>query len=160
MNGKRLGGCVTAVEYCLVLPFPSCLRSCLVNVRRFFAQRYSPFDMGDLRVLAPTRRTLVRLRVAVLRKSPHLKRFRPARPLARPSGSRYARRFPTKASLSSAHLRANKRRVGTFDIVRLADSSLFTVESHLRRTKRKYVMSSPAHIRASRHHIKTCLGEV
>ena len=57
--------------------------------------------MGDLRVLAPARRTRVRLRVAVLRKSPHLKRFRPA------DG-------------------ANKRRVGTFDIVRLADSSLFT----------------------------------
>ena len=62
----------------LVFSFSSCFRSCLVNVRRFFAQRYSPFDMGDLRVLAPARRTRVRLRVAVLRKSPHLKRFRPA----------------------------------------------------------------------------------
>ena len=93
-----------------------------------------PFDMGDFRVLAtralaggfavaaqPTfrklrflqrisRRTQVRLRGAVLLKSPHLKRLRSARPLARPSGSRYARRFPTKASLSSAHLGANKRR--------------------------------------------------
>ena len=86
------------------------LQLCLVNVRRFFAQRYSPFDMGDFCVLAPTQRTRVRLRVAVLHKSPHLKRFRPARPLARPSGSRYTRRFPTKASLSSAHLGANKRR--------------------------------------------------
>ena len=99
---------------------------CLVNVRRFFAQRNSPFDMGDFSVLATSRRTQVRLRVAVLLKSPHLKRLRSARPLARtalatcfagsasprqiPSGSRYARRFPTKASLSSAHLGANKRR--------------------------------------------------
>ena len=123
---------------------------CLVNVRRFFAQRNSPFDMGDFSVLAPralaggfavaaqpsfrklrflqriSRRTRVRLRGVVLQKSPHLKRLRSARPLARPSGSRYARRFPTKASLSSAHLGANKRRAGTFDIVRLADSSLFT----------------------------------
>ena len=69
-----------------------------------------PFDMGDFRVLAPARRTRVRLRGAVLLKSPHLKRLRSARPLARPLGSRYARRFPTKASLSSAHLGANKRR--------------------------------------------------
>ena len=75
---------------------------CLVNVRRFFAQRNSPFDMGDFSVLAPralaggfavaaqpsfrklrflqriSRRTRVRLRVAVLQKSPHLKRLRSA----------------------------------------------------------------------------------
>ena len=34
--------------------------------------------MGDLRVLATARRTRVRLRVAVQRKSPHLKSFRSA----------------------------------------------------------------------------------
>ena len=79
----------------------SCLHLCLVNVRRFFAQRYSPFDMGDFCVLATTRRTRVRLRVAVLHKSPHLKRFR------------------------SASGRINAA-VGIFDIVRLAVSSLFT----------------------------------
>ena len=39
-------------------------------------QPCSPFDMGDLRVLATARRTRVRLRVAVQRKSPHLKRVR------------------------------------------------------------------------------------
>ena len=47
----------------------------LSNKRRLFAQPYSPFDMGDLRVLATARRTQVRLRAAVLRKSPHLKRL-------------------------------------------------------------------------------------
>ena len=78
----------------------SYLQLCLVNVRRFFAQRYSPFDMGDFCVLAPTRRTRVRLRVAVLHKSPHLKRFRPA-----------------TGRINAA--------VGIFDIVRLAVSSLF-----------------------------------
>ena len=41
-------------------------------------QPCSPFDMGDLRVLATARRTRVRLRVAVQRKSPHLKSFRSA----------------------------------------------------------------------------------
>ena len=41
-------------------------------------QPCSPFDMGDLRVLATTRRTRVRLRVAVQRKSPHLKSVRSA----------------------------------------------------------------------------------
>ena len=42
-------------------------------------QPCSPFDMGDLRVLATARRTRrVRLRVAVQRKSPHLKRVRSA----------------------------------------------------------------------------------
>ena len=41
-------------------------------------QPCSPFDMGDLRVLATARRTRVRLRVAVLRKSPHLKSVRSA----------------------------------------------------------------------------------
>ena len=30
---------------------------CLVNVRRFFAQRNSPFDMGDFRVLLPALRS-------------------------------------------------------------------------------------------------------
>ena len=47
----------------------------LSNKRRLFAQPYAPFDMGDLRVLATARRTQVRLRAAVLRKSPHLKRL-------------------------------------------------------------------------------------
>ena len=41
-------------------------------------QPCSPFDMGDLRVLATARRTRVRLRVAVQRKSPHLKSVRSA----------------------------------------------------------------------------------
>ena len=41
-------------------------------------QPCSPFDMGDFRVLATARRTRVRLRVAVQRKSPHLKRVRSA----------------------------------------------------------------------------------
>ena len=41
-------------------------------------QPCSAFDMGDLRVLATARRTRVRLRVAVQRKSPHLKRVRSA----------------------------------------------------------------------------------
>ena len=41
-------------------------------------QPCSPFDMVDLRVLATARRTRVRLRVAVQRKSPHLKSFRSA----------------------------------------------------------------------------------
>ena len=41
-------------------------------------QPCSPFDMADLRVLATARRTRVRLRVAVQRKSPHLKSFRSA----------------------------------------------------------------------------------
>ena len=41
-------------------------------------QPCSPFDMVDLRVLATARRTRVRLRVAVQRKSPHLKRVRSA----------------------------------------------------------------------------------
>ena len=51
------------------------LLACLVKLRRLFAQPYAPFDMGDLRVLAATRRTQVRLRAAVLHKSPHLKRL-------------------------------------------------------------------------------------
>ena len=41
-------------------------------------QPCSAFDMGDLRVLATARRTRVRLRVAVQRKSPHLKSCRSA----------------------------------------------------------------------------------
>ena len=41
-------------------------------------QPCSAFDMGDLRVLATARRTRVRLRVAVQRKSPHLKSVRSA----------------------------------------------------------------------------------
>ena len=41
-------------------------------------QPCSAFDMGDLCVLATTRRTRVRLRVAVQRKSPHLKSVRSA----------------------------------------------------------------------------------
>jgi hypothetical protein len=41
-------------------------------------QPCSAFDMGDLRVLATSRRTRVRLRVAVQRKSPHLKSVRSA----------------------------------------------------------------------------------
>ena len=41
-------------------------------------QPCSAFDMGDLRVLATTRRTQVRLRVTVQRKSPHLKSVRSA----------------------------------------------------------------------------------
>ena len=41
-------------------------------------QPCSPIDMGDLRVLATARRTRVRLRVAVQRKSPHLKSVRSA----------------------------------------------------------------------------------
>ena len=87
-------------NYLAVVILHLCFHLCLVNVRRFFAQRYSPFDMGDFCVLATTRRTRVRLRVAVLHKSPHLKRFR------------------------SASGRINAA-VGIFDIVRLAVSSLF-----------------------------------
>ena len=41
-------------------------------------QPCSAFDMGDLHVLATSRRTRVRLRVAVQRKSPHLKSVRSA----------------------------------------------------------------------------------
>ena len=37
--------------------------------------------------------------------------------------------------------------------------ALLSVKSHLRRMKRICYMSSPAHIRASRHHIKPYLGE-
>ena len=47
----------------------------LSKLRRLFAQPYAPFDMGDLRVLATAWRTQVRLRAAVLHKSPHLKRL-------------------------------------------------------------------------------------
>ena len=85
-----------------------------------------PFDMGDFRVLATSRRTRVRLRVAVLLKSPHLKRLRSARPLARPrvlatlEGSLRKLRFLRRISgqINAA--------VGIIDIVRLAVSSLFT----------------------------------
>ena len=52
-----------------------CTLHALSKLRRLFAQPYAPFDMGDLRVLATAWRTRVRLRVAVLRKSPHLKRL-------------------------------------------------------------------------------------
>ena len=31
---------------------------CCINVRRFFAQRNSPFDMGDFRVLQSARQSL------------------------------------------------------------------------------------------------------
>ena len=67
---------------------------CLVNVRRFFAQRNSPFDMGDF----------------------HVQKYH-------------------------------------------AHSSLLIVKSHLRRIKRKYALSSPAHFRASREKIILPLSE-
>ena len=41
-------------------------------------QRYSAFDMGDLRVLSPARQSLDWLRSEVLSKSPHLKCIRSA----------------------------------------------------------------------------------
>ena len=47
-------------------------------VRPRSGQRYSGFDMADLRVHSPTRRTRVRLRGEALRKSAHLKAIRSA----------------------------------------------------------------------------------
>ena len=51
---------------------------CLVSVRRVSGQRYSAFKSGNLRVHRPARRTQVRLRGLVLRKSPRLKGMRSA----------------------------------------------------------------------------------
>ena len=66
--------------------------------------------MGDLRVLQTARQSLDYPRHRVLRKSPNLKGLRSAHPLARPSGSRFARRFPPKALLSSVYLDPNQSR--------------------------------------------------
>ena len=54
------------------------MRACLVSLRRVSGQRYSAFKSGDLRVHRPARRTQVRLRGLVLRKSPRLKGMRSA----------------------------------------------------------------------------------
>ena len=75
---KRLVGCATAVECSLSFPFRlACILALSMRVV-FSPNGTHPFDMGDFSVLAPARRTRVRLRGAVLLKSPHLKRLRSA----------------------------------------------------------------------------------
>ena len=62
-----------------MIPFLFLLLRALSMCVVFSPNGTHPFDMGDFRVLATARRTQVRLRVAVLLKSPHLKRLRSAK---------------------------------------------------------------------------------
>ena len=71
-------------------------------------------EMADFCVLTPAPRTRVRVRGVVLQKSSHFRSLRLAHPLARPSGSRFARRSPPKASLSSVHLGGEESQICTF----------------------------------------------
>ena len=83
-------------------------------------QRYSPSSLGDSRVLATARHTLVCLRVAVQRDSPKPRRFRSARPRTCPrlafssalgAPSRPSSLAPAPQSASPAPFIADSRRL-------------------------------------------------